>query len=322
MYNLDNILKEAREISWQRFGKRLTMYLPGMFSYDGLRGKYPAISITGSYCELQCDHCKGAFLPRMISAKTSEQLADKAFRLAGNGKHGILISGGCNRNGRLPWQRFIGAIGEIKEKTDLFVSIHCGILDYSTARGLKEARVDQALIDVIGDDETYQQICHVDHGVSKIMDTMESLKKVGIPMVPHVICGLLYGKIISERKALKMISMFDPQQLVVVSLMPMPGTPLWGTAPPEAEEVAQIIAEARLLMPDTRISLGCARRRGDIRLEILAIDAGINRLALPSEDAVAHAEKYRLEIRYQKTCCSVSRDFSGLESFHLQTLKV
>jgi len=310
MYNLDNILKEAREISWQRFGKRLTMYLPGMFSYDGLRGKYPAISITGSYCELQCDHCKGAFLPRMISAKTSEQLADKAFRLAGNGKHGILISGGCNRNGRLPWQRFIEAIGEIKEKTDLLISIHCGILDYPTAQSLKEAMVDQALIDVIGDDDTYQQICHVDYGVSKIMDTMESLTKVGISIVPHVICGLRYGKITSERKALKMISLFDPEQVVVVSLMPMPGTPLWGTAPPEAEEVAQIIAEARLLMPDTRMSLGCARRRGDIRLEILAIDAGINRLALPSEEAISHAQDDGLEIRYQKTCCSVSRDFS------------
>ena len=116
MNNLEDRLKEAREISWQKFGKQLTVYLPGMFSYNGLKGKYPAISITGAYCGLQCDHCKGAFLPRMISAKTSEQLAEIAIGLADKGNHGILITGGSDLKGRLPWQRFISAIGEIKDR--------------------------------------------------------------------------------------------------------------------------------------------------------------------------------------------------------------
>ena len=77
--------------------------------------------------------------------------------------------------------------------------------------------------------------------------------------------------------------------------------------------MAEIIAEARIMMPDVRISLGCARRRGDSRLEMLAIDAGVNRIAIPSEEALEHAEKYGLEIRYQRTCCSVSKDISGAE---------
>jgi hypothetical protein len=33
-------------------------------------------------------------------------------------------------------------------------------------------------------------------------------------------------------------------------------------------------------------------------------------MALPSEEAIGHAKDYGLEIRYQKSCCSVSRDFS------------
>jgi uncharacterized radical SAM superfamily protein len=309
-HELDNRLKQARHLSWQIFGKRLTFYLPGMFSYDGLKGDYPAISITGNGCELQCDHCKGAVLRHMISAETPEQLADKALRLAVDGNLGILISGGCDRDGRLPWQRFIPAIREIKDRTDLFISIHCGILDEPTARGLKEAGIDQALMDVIPDDDSYQQICHLDFGVIKIIDTMKSLKTAGISIIPHVICGLRYGRMSYEIKALEMISRFDPEQVVIVSLMPIPGTPLWGTATPGAEQVAEIIADARLLMPQARISLGCARPRGDSRLEILAIDAGVNRMALPSEEATAHAKDYGLEIRYQKSCCSISRDFS------------
>jgi uncharacterized radical SAM superfamily protein len=306
---LENRLKQARDLSWQTFGRRLTFYLPGMFSYDGLKGDYPAISITGNRCELQCDHCKGALLRDMIPAETPEQLADKAIRLAEEGNQGILISGGCDKEGRLPWQRFIPVIKEIKNTTDLFVSIHCGLLDEPTARDLKDAGVDQALVNVIAGDG-YRQICHIDSGVIRIVNTMKSLNKAGISIVPHVVCGLRHGIINSELNALEIISRFDPEQVIIISLIPMPGTPIWGTTMPKAEQVALIIAEARLLMPRVRIGLGCARRRGDSRLETLAIDAGVNRMALPSEEAIAHAKDYGLEIKYQKSCCSVSRDFS------------
>jgi hypothetical protein len=44
---------------------------------------------------------------------------------------------------------------------------------------------------------------------------------------------------------------------------------------------------------------------------MLAIDAGVNRVALPSDEAVEHARGYGLEIRFQATCCSVSEDLSG-----------
>ena len=310
MHHLENRLEQARDLSWQIFGRRLTFYLPGMFSYDGLKGDYPAISITGNVCELQCDHCRGALLRDMIPAETPEQLVDKAIRLAEEGNQGILISGGCDKEGRLPWQRFIPVIKKIKDTTDLFISIHCGLLDEHTARDFKDAGVDQALINVIADNDSYRQICHADSGVRKIAYTMKSLNKAGISIIPHVLCGLRYGVISSELKAIEMISRYNPEQVIIISLLPMSGTPLRGTTMPEAEQVAFLIAEARLLMPQVRIGLGCARRRGDSRLETLAIDAGVNRMALPSEEAIGHAKDYGLEIRYQKSCCSVSRDFS------------
>lgn len=313
MQNLDDKLKQAREISWKKFGKTITAYLPGMFNYNGLKGKYPALSITGTDCELQCDHCQSSILKPMPSCKTPEQLIEKALKLSDKGTHGILISGGCDSLGRLPWGDFIPVIKEIKKKTDLFVSVHSGLIDIETALRLKKAGVDQTLIDVIGDDETFQRIYHVDFGVSKIQGSMDALNKAGIPIIPHVVCGLHYGEIKGEKKALEMISRFNVEQLVIVSLMVIPGTPLQGTKPLEAEAVAEIIADARILMPDVRISLGCARKRGDSRLDMLAIDAGVNRIAIPSEEALEHAEEYGLEIRYQRTCCSVSRDISGAE---------
>lgn len=306
-------LRRARNLSWNRHGRRITFYLPGMFNYYGRTGKYPALSITGGACELLCDHCRATTLQPMIPAMTSGSLIEKALSLAKKGAHGILISGGCDREGRLPWSHFIPAIREIKDKTDLLVSVHCGLLDPGTARALKEAGIDQALIDVIGDDETYGRIYHVDFGISRILHTLGYLEKAGIPVIPHVVCGLYYGRMKSERQALRSISRFAVDMVVIVSLMTIPGTPFWGMETPGPEEVADTIAEARLMMPDTTISLGCARRRGDSRMEILAIDAGVNRMALPSEEALAHAADYGLDLRFQRTCCSVSRDLSQKE---------
>jgi hypothetical protein len=62
---------------------------------------------------------------------------------------------------------------------------------------------------------------------------------------------------------------------------------------------------ARLRMPRTPISLGCARPRGNDRLDVLAIDAGVSRMALPSDAAIERAQAYGLDIRYRKSCCSV-----------------
>ena len=281
-----------------------------MFSLNGLTGSYPALSITAERCALQCDHCRGKTLEPMIPAETPERLLELALRLARRNQRGLLISGGCDAEGRLPWEAFIGSIAEIKRRTDLFVSIHCGLVDYPLARRLKEAGVDQALIDVIGDDETYRAMYHVNFGIERILESLESLQRAHLTIIPHIVCGLHRGEIVGERRAIEALCGLDVPQVVIVALMRIRGTPSWEFKPLAAEHVAALLAEARLALPRAEINLGCARQRGDSRLELLAIDAGANRLALPSEEAVAHARGYGLEIRFQRTCCSVSRDFS------------
>lgn len=304
-------LQAAREKSWEVFGKKLTFYVPGMIRCDGACGKYRAVSITGEECALQCEHCKGELLRSMVRATTPEALLNKCLDLAERGSHGVLISGGCDPNGRLPWEPFLPAIREIKDRTDLLVSVHSGLVDSTAARGLKEAGVDQALIDVVGDDGTYRRVCHVPFGVAEIVSTLEALEGAGLEIVPHVVCGLHFGEIRGEPRALQFISRFDVSQLVIVSVMKLPGTSDARFGPVQAEAIAGIIAEARLVMPEVSISLGCARQRGNRKLETLAIDAGVNRMALPSDEAVEHARGYGLEVRFQATCCSVSEDLSG-----------
>ncbi|PKN61342.1 MAG: hypothetical protein CVU57_30035 [Deltaproteobacteria bacterium HGW-Deltaproteobacteria-15] len=307
-----SILSRAREISWREKGKKIIFYLPGMFKLNGICGSYPCLSLTGEKCDLQCDHCKGSLLTDMIPAMTPERLLGECARMSEKGVKGVLLSGGSDSEGRLPWDSFIPAIAKIKKRTALFISIHSGLVDEETAVRLKEAGVDQALIDVVGDDETYQAVCHVPFGVSRIAATLEAFHKARLPVIPHIVCGLYYGEIKGEMAAVEMISRFDVEQVVVVSLMQGRHAPKY-VRKVKAVEVAEVIAAIRFRMPGVIVSLGCARERGNTRMELLALEAGVNRMALPSEEVIRRAREYGLEVRYQRTCCSVSLDMSEPE---------
>jgi uncharacterized radical SAM superfamily protein len=283
-----------------------------MFRLDGATGRYPALSITGGKCALECDHCQGKILSTMIDAQSTDQLVSQCRRLAAGGNYGVLISGGCNAEGRLPWDRFLPAIATIKRETALFISVHSGLIDDPTALRLKAVGVDQALIDVVGDDETFKSVYHLPFGVDRIEASMTALQRAAIPMVPHIVCGIHYGGMRGEKNAVAMISRFKVQQVAIVSLMTLPGTRMEKMRLPTPDAVADIIAEVRFATPQVPVSLGCARQRGNRRLEVLAIEAGVNHLALPSEEAVEKAQSYGLDISYQETCCSVLPDPSVL----------
>lgn len=312
-----NLFKAAWKKARANHGNKFTFYLPGMIRYGNIRGRYPALSLTGNHCDLMCEHCRGKLLEPMLKAEGPDQLIKMVHRLAANGAHGTLLTGGSDPQGRLPWERYAKAIGEIGRGTDLFMSAHTGFPDLESCRLLKEAGVKQGLIDVMGDERTATRIYHLS-GLKKVFDALTAIKKSGLQFIPHIVAGLWYGKIIAEFKALEIIRDYRPDALVIVVLTPLKGTPMEGLTPPSPLEIGRLIARARLLMPDVPISLGCERPRDrqGWQMEKLAIRAGATRMAVWSEGAIKEAEDLGLIPRFQSTCCSLSftRNFSLIET--------
>jgi hypothetical protein len=310
----ESLFEQAFRTTRANHGKEITFYLPGMIRYENLRGRYPAISITGKECELQCEHCKGRLLDPMIQVTEPNDLMQKALYLQKRGVHGILLSGGSDRQGRLPWAKYVDAIREITEATGLYLSAHVGFPDLETCRQLKKSGLRQALLDVMGDEETATRVYHL-NGLQTVKDALESVSQSGLQLAPHIVAGLHYGRMKGEDEALRILSRHDPAVLVVVVLTGLKGTPMAGIAPPSPLEVARLIARARLLMPLLPISLGCERPRNKqgTELEKLALRAGITRMAVWSEEVLEEALRLGLRPRFQATCCSV--DFT--ESFRM-----
>jgi len=306
--DLDQALDQARELSWQHHGPNLGIFLPGMFTAYGRKGRYPAVSITGPECQQGCDHCRGHLLRTMHPALGAEALYALGKRLAAQGQVGMLISGGSDPVGRLPWAGVLPAIERLAAETDLVLTAHVGRMDSATARALKSAGIRQALIDVVGSEGTARRVLHLPDGLAAQTETLAACREAGLEVVPHIIMGLDHGQLIGEHKALELVAELNPQRVVFVVLMPLKDTPLAQAEPPTVEEVVRFMARARLRLPAARHHLGCARPRGRYRAELdaLAVRAGINALAIPSDGALEQARRLGVEVTFQDTCCSLA----------------
>ncbi|MGB9853869.1 MAG: radical SAM protein [Candidatus Bathyarchaeales archaeon] len=267
---------------------------------------FPAISVTGKGCALNCKHCGGKVLETMYPAKTSEELYNLCAKLKKEGALGCLISGGCLPEGSVPLDKFIDAIEKIKRKFGLTLFVHVGIISFEKAKRLKEAGVDAALIDIIGDDETIREIYKLNMTVRDYENSLKALSRAGLNFVPHVIVGLHYGKLKGELNALQMISRYKPTALVIIAFMPIHGTEMENIEPPKPTDIAKVIAAARLMLPEKPIALGCMRPKGKHRTlaDVLAIKAGVNAIAFPAEEAIKHAEKQGYTVHFSSICCS------------------
>ncbi len=309
---LEKLIWKAYKLRLSQFKKTIHFYAPGMIHYETgfFRAKtiaFPAISITGRNCQLNCEHCKGKLLEKMIPATTPQKLYSLCRKIKRKGAEGLLISGGSSRNGALPITKFIPTIRRIKRELGLKVAIHTGLVNKKTAEALAEAEVDAAMIDIIGSKETIREICHLKCGVEAYRDSLNHLREFNIPTVPHVVVGLHRGKLKGEGKALQMIRESNPKAVVIVSFTPLPQTPMSRSNPPTPKEIARTLLAARLLMPKTPIVLGCARPKGEhkVKTDILALKAGVNGIAYPSEEACSQAKKLGLKIRFHEECCSL-----------------
>jgi hypothetical protein len=242
----------------------------------------------------------------MYPATTPQQLLRLCKELKNQGAVGVLISGGCQPDGSVPLDRFVSVVAQIKKELNLITVVHTGIVSKESAQELRNAGVDAALIDIIGSDETIREIYQLDAKVADYNQSLANLSNTGIPLVPHVLVGLHYGKLKGELHALKMITKYNPSAVIVISFMPIHGTKMENTQPPAPKDIGRVILAARLMMPKTPLVLGCMRPKGKHKDETdtLAVKAGVNAIAFPSEVAITLAEQMGYQVTFSSLCCS------------------
>jgi len=288
-------------------------YAPGLKRYRTAEyaGQEPerfvAISVTGADCALACEHCNAKVLEGMRPLR-SASLYEMCVELRARGSRGVLVSGGCDRRGRVPLLRHIPDLMRVRRELEMTIRVHPGLVDEATAAALGEIGVDGAMLDVIGAEETIREVYHLDVPVAEYGRALERLERHGVPLVPHIVVGLHWGRLLGEWRALEMIAARKVKLLVLVILMPLYGTAMAKASPPSVEEIGKFFQDARRALPETPISLGCARPIGPVKRDIdrLAVDAGFSGIAYPAEGIVAYAESRGFRPEFHDACCGVN----------------
>jgi uncharacterized radical SAM superfamily protein len=308
---LKDLQTEAFRLRKLHFGNELTFSIPGTISYQDSsypfqKDRFAAISVTGAQCDLHCQHCKGKLLESMIPAKDPETFFQIVNQLQSRGALGILVSGGANRDGEVPLEKFVPSIREIKKKGPSFkIIVHTGLIKRDTAKDLKDAGVDQILFDMIGDEETIRKVYHLNKWVEDYEETLLMLKEIGHRLAPHIIIGHHFGEIRGEWRALEIITRVGVETIVLVILKPLMGKDRFRT--PTPEETSKITAVARILNPATPIRMGCIRPAHPWKAEMEkgAIDSGVNTIAYPLQGTIDYAKEIGLKTKFAEICCSL-----------------
>lgn len=290
--------------------RKICFAVPGSKHYEtadylNTQDSFANISITGTVCHCRCEHCRGKLLETMLPAATLQEFYTQIDILAAKGCRGILISGGSDENGEVPLAPFAPGIVYARQK-GLKVLVHSGIISKDTAAALKQAGIDQVLLDIIGDESTIRDIYHLKNSPEDYYEAMKNCYEAGLDFVPHVVVGLNKGKISGEYRALEMIKKANPSVVVIVVLKPMRGTPMEDISPPAINEVACLFKHARELFQRSILTLGCAKPAGRYKeeLEKIAVDYHADVIAFPSEKTIEYARAQGLDILFKEECCS------------------
>jgi uncharacterized radical SAM superfamily protein len=294
----DTILKE-------NFGGIIRTFIPGRY--------FTSLSVTGGECELNCEHCHSNYLTHMIDVATEEKLRAALDDLVQQGAYGCLLSGGCDIEGKVPILQFADVIKEYKKKSNLLFNFHVGLLQEPEIQKLAELNPDFVSFDFTIDENIIKEVYHLEKSVQDYIDTYSNLLKYKIRTVPHICIGLNFGKTHKELQALQMLSKYPTDLIVFLVIIPPQQHPEF--QPANISEIEEVFTNARLIFPQTELSLGCMRPRGELRhkIEQLAIQSGFNRFEIPSKRSIKILRENGYLIKTYNLCCAVGNE--ALEHF-------
>lgn len=272
------------------------------------KNSFPAFSITAAACALNCDHCQKKILEPMIPATNPAMLDARVRHLIDTQElSGFLLSGGSNKRNEIPYSRYMPVVERLKQDyPELKIAVHSALLDEPRAREMESAGVDTVMMDVIGAQETINEVYNLDRSVDDFEATLAALCSTSMEVTPHIVIGLHYGRILGEPNALDIVSRYPVTALVLVVIMPFYARP--GTfATPETTDVGRIFLEARQRLPDQQVLLGCARPPGMHKriTDAYAIMAGLDGIAFPADGAVSVAHTIGRPFEQAHSCCSI-----------------
>ncbi len=215
----------------------------------------------------------------------------------------MLVSGGCDKNGKVPLGPFLPALKRIKMETDLKINLHAGLIDDEEASQIAATGIDCVSFDLVQDPDVILGRLHLSCGAEAYSSTLAALFSSGVKrVVPHLLVGLSGEEDRFEIAAIETAAQYPIAGFVVIALMPTRGTPMENVPPPGDDHLLEILERAVDAL-DVPVMFGCMRPRGNWKLETKAVELGVRRIAMPSPRTEEWAKAQGYRVIKRSSCC-------------------
>lgn len=285
--NLQSKMELAYKTKLDNFGYEIE------FSYPN---QTMAVSITDTNCRLGCAHCNGHYLKNMTP------IGNYKSNIKNRNITSLLLSGGCSEDGNVPIEMHIETIKDLKEK-GYKLNSHIGLMNKKNIDLVCEY-LDYVSFDLVFDEDTIKEVYKMNKSKDDYISTYEYIQKHS-KVAPHICIGLKGGEVVGEYEIIEYLKTNSPDQLTFIILIPTKNTEYENVNPPKIEEVLDVICEARINLPNTKINIGCMRPRGEYRakLDELVIRCGINNIVMPSRSCKILVNEMNLRVKENRECC-------------------
>lgn len=267
--------------------RTIAVYRPGK--------AFPSVSVTGGRCQLLCEHCQGRFLKGMAPVAGPDDLLAFAQGIRSQGGTGFLLSGGCDRQGKVPLLPYVEAVRDIKSTSQLLVNLHPGLVSKEEADLLSRSMADRASFDLVLDPEVIRHRMHLDRGPEDHLGSFRALCRAFPGRVaPHILLGT--GE---ERYELEAVREACREDVPCVILLCLVGQKVEDRGERLRRAVKEVRGHGRTAL------LGCMRPRGDPDLEMGALEEGAQGIASPSAETIRRMKERGWEAEERRYCCAL-----------------
>ena len=218
-------------------------------------------NIKKNFCSEDCTFCsQSAFFNTKITGyelPPHKEIVKQALRAKNDGANSFCLVAAWREPSTLDFEKVCVIIKEINKKVGISVECSLGFLTVKQAKTLKKLHVKRYNHNLETSRSKFPEICST-HTYEERVKTLKIARNAGLELCTGGIIGL--GETRKQREELILeIAEFEPEEVTINMLVPMPGTPLELQTQLDITEILRVFSTLRFLLPKSIIKISGGR---------------------------------------------------------------
>ena len=218
-------------------------------------------NIKKNFCSEDCAYCaQSSFFNTKIDnfqLPPPNQIVKQALNAKKEGANSFCLVAAWREPNQADFEKVCKIIDEINKKVQIPVECSLGFLTAKKAKKLKRLGVKRYNHNLETSRSKFSEICST-HTYQDRVETLKIARKAGLELCTGGIIGLGESRKQREELVFEIVE-FNPEEVTINMLVPMPGTPLELQKPLEIIEILRVFSTLRFLLPNSIIKISGGR---------------------------------------------------------------